>query len=92
MAEKPGSGDFHDLDSRTAILLQTPPWKSGGISGCTFQEANFFLNSSSIPRKTPLAEKTLSIFFSRVLQGATVLICVAQNAPIRNFDTNETSY
>jgi hypothetical protein len=62
MAQRLRNGDFDDLDSRASILLHTRLWKSGGIWGCTFQEANFFLSSSSIPCKTPHLEKTLSFF------------------------------
>ena len=91
MAQKPGIGDFDGWDSRAAILRHTPPWKSGGISGCTFQEANFRLSSSSIPGKTPHSEKTLT-FFPEGFAGRRGFNLGERNTRPQNFDTNENNY
>jgi hypothetical protein len=71
MAEKLKNGAFDDPVSRTAILLHTSRWKSGGISGCTFHEANFFLSSSSMLYRTPCLEKTLSFLGQKNLAITT---------------------
>jgi hypothetical protein len=62
IAEKLRNGAFDDPGSRTAILLHTSRWKSGGISGCTFHEVNFFLSSSSILIEHRVWRKPSSFF------------------------------